>query len=435
MERMKDRLKILISYHKESERIESEIMMPIQVGAQGSKVDLKMQRDDEGSHISDKNDKYCELTAQYWAWKNLDVDYYGFMHYRRHFIFKDIAYEFDDGRPVSYRCINRKYKETIGLDDATILRCIDGYDLVLPLPVDTSSWGAVSNEVQFCSLKNLHATDFDRVCGIVTALYPEYDDAVQEFRTGHYAYWYNMFIMKKEIFTNYCAWLFRILDCSEEKIDFSKYDQQEMRTLAFMAERLFSIYLIKLLKEKPELKVKHLKMTFVHHTDRKIYEDVEDIEVPIKKYAGVDYVYTIEKAYKELKHVSLPYSLEDVFQIKNNNLEALLKKKDTIFYGGGDWCRQFLQYFKRLGIKVPIEIWDREAECGQTIDGIPLYKPDMAPLQGTSDRLWIITIRNQSVSSAVKQYLRSLGVTNMVENRQLVSWLSGQLWLQVSKQI
>lgn len=79
----KDNLKILISYHKKSVKIQSEVMIPIQVGAKNSAVDLKMQRDDEGIHISDKNDKYCELTAQYWAWKNLDTEFYGFMHYRR----------------------------------------------------------------------------------------------------------------------------------------------------------------------------------------------------------------------------------------------------------------------------------------------------------------------------------------------------------------
>lgn len=432
MERNKDRIKILISYHKESELIGSEIMMPIQVGAQSSAVDLKIQRDDEGIHISDKNDKYCELTAQYWAWKNLDADYYGFMHYRRHFVFKNVAYEFDDGRPVSYKCINNKYKKTIGLDDESIRRCIDGFDLILPLPVDTSSWGAVSNEVQFSCLENLHAVDFDLVCKTVIELYPDYASAVHEFRTGHYAYWYNMFIMKKEIFEDYSEWLFRILESSEKKIDFSKYDQQEMRTLAFMAERLLSIYLLKLLKEKPELKVKHLKMTFVHHTDRKVYEDVEDIEMPIKKYSGVDYVYTVERAYQELSHLSLPYHLEDIFQIKDNQLEKLLKEKKLIFYGGGDWCRQLLQYFDRLDIDFPVEIWDQEAECDQTIDGIPLCKPAFALVKEKANKFWIITIRNQLVNNEVKQYLKDLGITSIIENRELVNWLSYKLWLKIN---
>ena len=33
--------------------------------------------------ISEKNREYCELTAHYYAWKNVDADYYGFCHYRR----------------------------------------------------------------------------------------------------------------------------------------------------------------------------------------------------------------------------------------------------------------------------------------------------------------------------------------------------------------
>jgi len=61
------------------------LLIPIQVGAA-----LTSERfpgflyDDTGDNISSKNRSYCELTAQYWAWKNINVDYYGFFHYRRY---------------------------------------------------------------------------------------------------------------------------------------------------------------------------------------------------------------------------------------------------------------------------------------------------------------------------------------------------------------
>ena len=49
--------------------------------------------DNTGDNISKLNSHYCELTAMYWAWKNMDKlnnpDYIGFMHYRRLFNFNN----------------------------------------------------------------------------------------------------------------------------------------------------------------------------------------------------------------------------------------------------------------------------------------------------------------------------------------------------------
>lgn len=83
-------IKILISCHKKTEYIKNAILQPIQLGcALSNKYFPDMLHDDDGENISNLNSMYCELTAQYWAWKNLDADYYGFCHYRRYFNFSN----------------------------------------------------------------------------------------------------------------------------------------------------------------------------------------------------------------------------------------------------------------------------------------------------------------------------------------------------------
>lgn len=262
------KVKIFVSYHKDGEILESEILTPIHVGAALSKVSLPMQRDDEGDNISLKNDKYCELTAQYWAWKNVEADYYGFMHYRRHFAFREIPNPVGLGGVTVLPRIDETYKDDIGLRDNEIYACIHDYDIILPTPVDSSSWGTLSNEVQFASLSNLHEKEFDIVCRTLIELYPDFAEAVEKFRNGKMTYWYNMFVMRKDIFKDYSSWLFSVLFSAEEKVDFAYFSEQEMRTLAFMAERLLSIYLIKYLKDNPETRVKHLKITLLKNTDK-----------------------------------------------------------------------------------------------------------------------------------------------------------------------
>ena len=81
-----EKIKILVACHKQAEVFKNNVYLPIHVGkALHKDVDLGFQGDDTGENISSLNPLYCELTAQYWGWKNLDVEYIGLCHYRRYF--------------------------------------------------------------------------------------------------------------------------------------------------------------------------------------------------------------------------------------------------------------------------------------------------------------------------------------------------------------
>lgn len=202
-----------------------------------------------------------------------------------------------------------------------------------------------------------------------------------------------------------------------------------------MAERLLSIYLIKLWKDKPELKVKFLKMTFVKNADPLSEKKLEALSESKEESQETNYVDCVERAYKELKHVSLPYDMKELFQIDNSKWKSLLQEKDIIFYGGGKWGRQLLFYFERLGVNPPIEIWDRDAEFNQTIRGIPVVKPDLASCLNRENILWVVTIRNEKISREIKQRLIENRVDNIIENREIVNWLSFILWMNVNNKI
>lgn len=61
------------------------LYLPVLVGAtKNYRPGINYQRDNVGDNISIKNPNYNELTAVYWAWKNLEnMDAIGLVHYRR----------------------------------------------------------------------------------------------------------------------------------------------------------------------------------------------------------------------------------------------------------------------------------------------------------------------------------------------------------------
>ena len=82
-------IKIMIAVHKPYWMPEDSVYLPLYVGAEG-KPDLGYTKDNTGDNISAKNSHFCELTGMYWAWKNLEADYIGLVHYRRYFTRKEV---------------------------------------------------------------------------------------------------------------------------------------------------------------------------------------------------------------------------------------------------------------------------------------------------------------------------------------------------------
>lgn len=232
-------IKILVATHKQYWMPEDKIYLPIHVG-RAIKADFGYLGDDTGENISDKNANYCELTGLYWAWKNLKCDYIGLCHYRRYF-----------AHAVSSSDVEKK-KLAI-LQQADYEKLFQQYDVILPKQrnyfIET-----VRSQYEHAHNKN----DLEVAEKIIKELYPEYSKAFIKVMGRTKLHIFNMFVMKKEKFDEYCQWLFTILFELEKRIDIRRYDEYEARVFGFLSERLFNVWL-----EKQQLKVIEINVIFL----------------------------------------------------------------------------------------------------------------------------------------------------------------------------
>ena len=264
-------ISIFISSHKPAEHIEGKYFIPIQVGAAlpgKKKIDGFIQ-DNIGDNISDKNLRFCELTAQYWAWKNVDSEYYGFFHYRRYLGFNTSFSKNESiwGTLEEPRFSNSLVKK-YNLDDKSVKALVEQYDIVLPEIKDITVMPGHSKNIrqQYVSSGYLHEKDLDIMMDVLKEKYPEFYPYAISFMSGHKSYLNNMFIMKKDIFNKYCGWLFDILFECDKRINYTDYSVEAIRTPGHLAERLLNIY-IAYLKDNNDYKIKELPTVVLLDTE------------------------------------------------------------------------------------------------------------------------------------------------------------------------
>ena len=77
-------IKIFVTHtpNRDTMRVNNSLLYNVIAGSdfQTKEVPEGVYQDNQGDNISSLNKSYCELTTQYWAWKNMQADYYGFCH-------------------------------------------------------------------------------------------------------------------------------------------------------------------------------------------------------------------------------------------------------------------------------------------------------------------------------------------------------------------
>ena len=197
-------------------------IIPIQAGAALTSQAVANLQDNTGDNISAKNRNYCELTVTYHAWKNCSAAYKGICHYRRIFDIDDVQMQ-------------------------ALLTVQDKWDVILPYP--SVYYPDISKE----HMRYVKESDWNAMLSALSETAPEYLEIYREgIRNGErFFHNFNMLIAKAEVFDDYCSFLFRVLQRTEEHAVPKGWERAD-RFAGYLGENLTTLYF---LKNRDKLKI------------------------------------------------------------------------------------------------------------------------------------------------------------------------------------
>lgn len=202
--------------------------------------------DDIGDNISERNKRFGELTAVYWAWKNLKgVDIIGMSHYRRYMMHTSWL------KKTHYECSWSYFvKSPYSIDP--FIKDLRTHDIIF-----CKRWHFEGITVREQFLQHHPFPEVLDLARVVLSMYhPEALSVWDQYLSASDGYCCCMFIAKWNVFDNLCKWMFPMLFELEKRIDFSKYDSYQQRMIAFLYERFLNVYLVAMnmnIKEYPFL--------------------------------------------------------------------------------------------------------------------------------------------------------------------------------------
>lgn len=279
-----DKLKIFVCHspNKNNNFINDDLYQNVIGGAVFNKKNLPLFiGDDTGDNISHLNKDFCELTVQYFVWKNYDLDVYGMCHYRRFLSFANSTIK-SECPELDYESLVRGHIVEKYLDENTISKhhltdrqmindIVEQYDAVISVPFSvlkitpnnkekTVKGHYASFDQMFRSIEvgnNL----FELLGEIISRKYPQYLESYKKYLSSTNGIGYNSFLMKKLYFNEMCDFEFNTIFELKKIIESNPDCLPKRRVYGFFGEILFGTYITYLISK--QAKIKFVPMAFI----------------------------------------------------------------------------------------------------------------------------------------------------------------------------
>jgi hypothetical protein len=209
------KLSIYTLTHKRFDVPPDPMYIPLRVGSAGNE-DFGYLRDDTGENISRLNCYFSELTGLYWIWKNVkNLDCVGTCHYRRYLLN-------EQGKVFT----RREYEALLA-----------EYDLITTRKVH------LNNSYHYGFSANHNIAALDATGEVILQMYPEYHDTFVRLVNGPDTYFGNILVTRKELYDEYCEWLFSIFFEVQQRISLENgEDAYHKRVFGFISEFLLLVW-------------------------------------------------------------------------------------------------------------------------------------------------------------------------------------------------
>lgn len=227
-------MEVIVATHKMYVMPDDSLYQPLLVGSdffldqqKGVTLPKNIILDNTGAHISSKNHNYSELTGLYWLWQNTvkkdpnPNSFYGLVHYRRFLSIKDKK------SPLT----KTELQNLLNLK----------YEIILPKKRNYYIENLYSHYAH-----TLHIGPLDRTREIIKEKYPDFLPEFDHLKTRRSAHMFNIFILKKPLFEEYCEFLFNTLFTLESSLteeELTKYDGFHARFFGRISELLLDVFL------------------------------------------------------------------------------------------------------------------------------------------------------------------------------------------------
>ncbi|MBI9095410.1 MAG: DUF4422 domain-containing protein [Sphaerochaeta sp.] len=181
--------------------------------------------------------------------KRTDADYIGFCTAKEYLNFSGIKYPCNEFGIIEEPYLSKATLSKYGLDDTpTITHALAGFDLLVSSAQNMQKgkpfFSSVNDKLK--SIIGLKEEDMQEFLSLIVTNYPQYKPLIDEYRKGFLYRPNSLFVMKRELFAEYCSLLFGLYDEFFTDRDFDGYSWEEVEALEELGTMVTQLFVMKI---------------------------------------------------------------------------------------------------------------------------------------------------------------------------------------------